>query len=286
MYSFLRRPIWILSHVLIAVLIVVLISLGFWQRSRYFEEKDRGDRLEAAEAAPPMSLDDLVSLNDDADRVPDLVRYKRVKITGSYDVANEVLVNNRSLDGAPGAWILTPLIQADGSAVPVVRGWVPFSVSEKPPPYTAALPPEGTVTVLGNVQLTQERESFGPADPATGKLTNLSRVDLKRFAKQLSYEIEPVYIVLDTQTPPQSGSYPALVSLQVVDPSQNFSYMLQWWVFALIAAAGYPLVLRMVARSKDPNSKGRVSVPKDDEIPWAAGLGPDAGEDVGGPHER
>ena len=88
-------------------------------------------------------------------------------------------------------------------------------------------------------------------------------------------------MLLDTQSPPQSGSYPALISLQVVEPSQNFSYMMQWWIFTLIAAGGYPLVLRMVARSKDPNRRGRVSVPKDDEIPWAAGLGPEAKSEEG-----
>ncbi len=275
MYAFLRRPIWILSHVLIAALLVALISLGFWQRSRYYEEKNKGDRLEAAKSAPSHSLDDLVSLDDAPGSVPDSVRYKRVQVSGTYDVANEVLVNNRSLDGAPGAWILTPLVQSDGSAVPVVRGWVPLSVAKSDPPFSEATPPEGTVEVLGNVQLTQERESFGPTDPADGTLDAFSRVDLRRFAKQLPYRLEPVYVVLDTQTPAQSGDYPALVDLQVSDPSQNFGYMVQWWVFALIAAGGYPLVLRMVARSKDPSSPKRISVPKEDEIPWAPGLGPD-----------
>ncbi|HTO00945.1 MAG TPA: SURF1 family protein, partial [Microthrixaceae bacterium] len=276
MYSFLRRPIWILSHVLIAILVAVLISLGFWQRSRYYEEKDRSDRLAAAAVATPLALDKLVALDDVPNKVPDTVRYKRVEVSGTYDVAHEVVVNNRSLDGAPGAWVLTPLVQADGTAVGVVRGWIPLSVTESGPPYLKAAPPEGTVSVLGNVQLTQERESFGPSDPKTGTLTNLSRVDLKRFGQQLPYDLEPVYVLLDTQSPPQPSTYPALISLQEVDSSQNFSYMMQWWIFALIAAGGYPLVLRMVARSKDPNRPGRISVPKDDEIPWAAGLGPDA----------
>ena len=34
------------------------------------------------------------------------------------------------------------------------------------------------------------------------------------------------------------------------DSSQNFSYMVQWWIFALIVASGYPLVLRMLSRNK------------------------------------
>ena len=31
------------------------------------------------------------------------------------------------------------------------------------------------------------------------------------------------------------------------DASQNFSYMVQWWIFATIAGVGYLLILRRVA---------------------------------------
>jgi hypothetical protein len=56
--------------------------------------------------------------------------------------------------------------------------------------------------------------------------------------------------------------------------------MMQWWIFALIALCGYPLVLRMVARNKlkgdqtpaDDRESGR----DPDEIPWAHGVEPQA----------
>ena len=72
--------------------------------------------------ATPLALDKLVSREDVPNKVPDSVRYKRVEVSGTYDRAHEVVINNRSLDGAPGAWVLTPLIQADGSAVGVGSG--------------------------------------------------------------------------------------------------------------------------------------------------------------------
>ena len=56
-------------------------------------------------------------------------------------------------------------------------------------------------------------------------------------------------------------------------PSQNFAYMVQWWIFALIAMIGYPLILRRVARNRVREDQ----VPLDDppEVPT---YGREAGE--------
>ncbi|MEI7886546.1 MAG: SURF1 family protein [Actinomycetes bacterium] len=281
MYGFLRRPLWLLSHVLIAALVVLLIALGFWQRSRYFEERYKSQQLQTIARAAPVSLNEVISDSGTApSKVPEKARYRRVKVAGKYDSAHEVSILNRSRGGAPGAWVLTPLVQADGTAVPVVRGWIPLQTNGEKPPFPGSEAPTGNVTVTGNLQLTQQRGSFGSTDPKSGTLTALSRVDLDRFEAQLPYKIEPAWVLLDGQNPEQADGSPAVIELQTKDPSQNFSYMMQWWIFALIALCGYPLVLRMVARNKakgdqtpaDPSLRGGDS----DEIPWAAGLGPNA----------
>ena len=64
-YRFALRPRWLLSHLLIVVLVVVMISLGFWQLRRLDERKTyndavprerivagRADRLAAATERP------------------------------------------------------------------------------------------------------------------------------------------------------------------------------------------------------------------------------------------
>ncbi|CAN5476168.1 SURF1 family protein [soil metagenome] len=301
MYAFLRRPIWILSHVLIALLVIALVGLGFWQRSRFYEEKGKKEKLETLAVATAVPYDQIVPDSiASPDDVPETARYRRVEVSGVYDAAREVVILNRSRDGAPGAWVLTPLVQANGVAVPVVRGWIPYDETDGTPPFAGSEPPEGEVTVTGNIQLTQERGSFGGTDPAAGTLTSLSRVDLNRFAEQLPFDVEPAWVLLDAQSPAQPDGLPATITLQTKDPSTNFGYMMQWWIFALIAACGYPLVLRVVARNK---AKGD-QTPEDDEddggdrrrrrkrrrvgdeIPWAEGLGPDASADAavtGGP---
>ncbi len=270
MYDFLRRPAWIVSHVLIALLILVLIGLGFWQRSRYVEERDRSDAVEARSTGDPVPLDEVVDPSTPPGDVDGSARYTRVVVSGTYDTTSEVLVRNRSQNGAPGAWVLTPLVQDDGTAVPVLRGWIPFTDPEVPaPPFAGVEPPPGPVTVTGTVFPTQEKGSFGAADPPEGTLTALNRVDVARLGDQLAYPLEPVAVVLQTQDPPQPGGFDAVpqpVALDLPSPSQNFSYMMQWWFFALIALIGYPLVLRRVARNR---ARGE-QVPTDDDPPPGA----------------
>ena len=266
MYDFLRRPAWIVSHILIALLVLAMVGLGLWQRQRYLDEKDKSDRLEALSTSTPVPLDQVVPQATGPGAVPESARYHRVTVTGTYDPAGEVGIRNRSQGGAPGAWVLTPLVQADGTAVPVVRGWIPLSPDPPAPPFKGSEAPTGPVTVTGVVQLTQERGTFGATDPGTGRLRTLARVDLARYAEQLSVPIEPVWVMLDTQEPPQPGGLNALpkpVEVELPSPSQNFSYMMQWWIFALIALIGYPLVLRRVARNR---ARGE-QVPVDDQPP-------------------
>jgi cytochrome oxidase assembly protein ShyY1 len=131
--------------------------------------------------------------------------------------------------------------------------------------------------VTGVVQRTQERGLFGATDPASGRLRTLARVDLARFAKQVSGPIEPVYLLADGQTPPQTAkaggaALPQQVQLELPTPSTNLSYMIQWWIFTLIAICGYPLVLRRVARNRARGDTTPDDVDEGDDVPVATGV--------------
>jgi surfeit locus 1 family protein len=275
MYSFLRRPSWILSHLLVVVLVAALVALGFWQRARYVEESAQQERLEARLAASPEDFDQVVPIDARPEDVEGSLQHRRVRITGTFDAEGEVAVLNRSRGGAPGSWVLTPLVRDDGVAVPVVRGWIPYDPLQSPP-FPDSLPPDGEVTLTGSVQPSQRRGSIGSTDPAEGRLPSLSRVDVERLESQLDYELAPVWVLMDQQQPPQPGRLPQLVELELADPSQNLSYMFQWWIFAAIAAGGYPLVLRSVARLR---ARGG-GVPPEDRPDGPSGEPADLAEDL------
>ena len=118
-------------------------------------------------------------------------------MSGVYDTDAEVAILNRSRGGAPGAWVLTPLVQDDGTAVPIVRGWISYDPSGTQVDFPEAAPPEGEVTVTGVLQLTQVRGSLGPVDAADGTLEALARVDLVRFGEQLDEPLAPAWVMLD-----------------------------------------------------------------------------------------
>ncbi|MGI9578041.1 MAG: SURF1 family protein [Microthrixaceae bacterium] len=256
MYDFAKRPLWILSHVLVIFAVLVMVRLGFWQYSRWQDEQEARDRIEAGLAAEPVPLDELVDPSIDPRDVPDDVSFTRVTAEGTWDTDSEVVIRSRSIQGRPGGWLLTPLVQPDGTAVAVVRGWIPLEEVQDGAPYTDALPDAGSASVLGVVELTQPGGGIGAQDPAEGVLDSLARVDLDRYGEQLEVPLEPVWLVLEASEPPQPAAEDNAeltlvpVEVELPSPSQNFSYMVQWWVFAAIAAVGYLLILRSIARRR------------------------------------
>lgn len=254
MYSFLRRPRWILSHVLVLALVVAMVNMGLWQLRRLHEKQDRNSRIESNSTQPAVSVGEFAA-ELGGDEVGER-QYTRVVVRGTFDTAKEVAIRNRSLDGAPGRWVATPLRPADGGpAVLVVRGWIPQSVSGTSAPVAGVEPPAREVTVEGFVQPTEQRSWIGPKDPEAGVLTELARVDVGRVAKQYGSPMQPFWVQLASQDPATSGAITP-VRLPALDEGPHFSYAVQWAIFTIIAIVGYPLILRRVARQRAPEGAG------------------------------
>lgn len=247
MYAFARRPKWVLSHVLVGALVVTMVFLGFWQLRRLDDRQDANALVTARLGEPIADIAGLTRAGDDYD-VGDQLRFRRATASGTYDLDGEVLVRNRSLNGSPGYWALTPLLLDDGSALVVNRGWVPFAPGPGEP-RPDSVPPAGEVQVGGLLRQTVTAEGLQRDDPDTGILDSLARPDLARLQQQLDYPILPVYLQLEQQQPAGEAALPLPVPRPELDDGPHLSYAVQWFVFTTIAVIGYPLVLRRVARS-------------------------------------
>ena len=248
-YRFALRPKWILSHVLIVLLVVLMVNLGFWQLRRLHEKQAANRAITANTALPETAVDSLLRPGDDyASGRADA--FRRVTATGTYDLANEVIVRARTLNAQPGVWVLTPLRMADGSALLVNRGFLPTAGTPDAVP-AAAEPPAGTVTVHGLLQATETRGTFGATDPADGQLFDLARADVARVAHQTGYAMFPAYLQLKTSDPVQASDFPKPLPDPVLDEGPHLSYAIQWFLFSTIAVVGYPLILRRRARRGD-----------------------------------
>jgi surfeit locus 1 family protein len=178
--------------------------------------------------------------------------YQPVYVSGVYRADEQVLVNNRTNNGSPGYWVVTPLVLADGTAVAINRGWIPFSYTEDGS-WDDFAPPKGTVVVQGLLRQSQVRETNGlvssPKDPEAGTLRTLARLDVGRLAQQIDERLIPGYISLRAQDPPQVD-LPVPVPLPELSQGPHLGYAMQWFAFSLLTIIVYPLLLRRYARRR------------------------------------
>ena len=108
-YRFALRPRWLLLHVAAVAALVMMIVACFWQLSR-LHDKQRRNALYAERSAEPVeAVQDVVPPGAGPDRL-EAATFRLVEARGRYLVDEEVFVRSRSLDGRPGAWVLTPLV--------------------------------------------------------------------------------------------------------------------------------------------------------------------------------
>ena len=72
-----------------------------------------------------------------------------------------------------------------------------------------------------------------------------------------------MYIQLTGQNPQQSDGFPKILDLPKFSEGQHLSYAVQWFIFASIAAIGYPLVLWSYSKSKRIRGRKESDIPID-----------------------
>jgi cytochrome oxidase assembly protein ShyY1 len=213
-----------------AIVAVTCVLLGAWQLRRLDERRTRNAAILERRSAEPIAI-------EDAAPYPAAAAYRRATAEGRYDVAHEVLLYGRTLDGAPGHHVVTPLVFPDGDAILVDRGWVPFA--ERSAPVRAGTPPTSEVTVEGSLVPDEGDGSMHPDDAGV-----VRRLDVRGIAAALPYDVYPLPLLLATQAPPQRGPLPAPAPPPDLSEGPHLSYAIQWFAFAAIAVGGAIVLLR------------------------------------------
>ena len=263
MWDFARRPRWILSHLLVLVLIVTMINLGFWQLRRLDEKTTLNDHIRSRGTLPTESFDKLVPAGSTRASTRD-VQWRRVVATGTYRVADELVVSNRTISGQPGFWVLTPFVENDGTIIAVVRGFV-FRPEFEARGISSVPAPSGEVTIEGALQASPKSGRFGDEPSNGGKVPAISQADTGRLAERWGPTVAPVYLRLDAGdgAPSKDGPlYP--VPPPPLSKGPHLSYAVQWFIFALIGLIGYPMILRRQAYGRDRSAD---DIWPDDTVP-------------------
>jgi len=264
------RPRWLALLVIVLLAATAMARLGQWQLDRARQESRAAEQARQPGRPAPI-LDVLRARQTFTGAVAD----RLVVAEGRWDPQRQLLIPGRRLDGLTGLWVLTPLRLADGSAVAVVRGWVP-----EPGAAAAAPPPDAEVSVTGRLRPAEPAADRAPGDSAGLPAGQLERVAVVQLIQRWPYPLLTGYLVQTGQTPPATGPAPKLVPSE---PSggglalRNVSYALQWWLFA-----GFGLFLwwRLVrdehlgrpgpGRPANPGAGPAPPVGEDEAVPVAA----------------
>ena len=236
----LLRPAWLLSHVLVAGLLVVTANLGFWQLSRLDARRAYNAVVAARADEPVLTLATALGILEDGGTPEDL-RHVRVVVSGTW-ADGQVYLANRSMDGVPGVHVVSLLLIDrihPGVGVVVDRGFVHRGLFLEGD-SAAWAPATADVDLVGSLDVSRTGE--------LGSGLEVDRIDLDALAERWGTNLAPMWIRSAADGP---SGIPVAAPVEDLGAGSHLSYAAQWFVFTLIGLGGYPLVLVRLAR-RDP----------------------------------
>ncbi len=221
---------WKLS-LLTALLMPLMLSLGFWQLRRGDEKVALQNTYDARQHETPVPLDSLDPAQD--------LQYRQVQFSGHYDNSHVFLLDNRTNAGQPGYEVIVPVLADAGRIVLVNRGWIAQGPSRQSLPTIAAV--EGEVSVQGSIYQNVGKQVVLGADiEAAGWPKVVETLDPVRMAELAGIadqrQVFPYSVRLAELAPGVLTRFWPVISMT---PERHRGYAMQWFMMALALAALY-----------------------------------------------
>jgi cytochrome oxidase assembly protein ShyY1 len=211
---------WFLAACIFAL---ACVGLASWQIERRSEAVSKIERIASNYDLEKVSFEEVSSLSGDS-----VVTYewRQVELSGSYLVADTLLVRNRAIAGQPGFVQLVPFLLETGEIVVVERGWI--AADSDLNPSNTFLPSESVKSLVARVRL---GETIPNRESPSGQLTSINLPEIKELT---DFDVEQgFYLRMVTESPSES-SYPQPLSRPVLDEGNHLSYAVQWIIFAVM----------------------------------------------------
>lgn len=261
MDAVLRAALWTLRQrryaaLAVGMLVVALVCIGMgsFEIHRYAEKRHENNVFKANAHAAPVALTPALVPLVGQGPAPDAaaIRYRTVTVSGSYLPQAEQYVDDQTQGGHQGFYVLTPLRTSTGVLL-VARGFVAATAAETRPADVPA-PPAGLVRLTGRLQTTQT------GSDQLGRLGHgeITSINARQQAARLAAPTYQAYLQLSADQPGASG-LTAIPEPDLSNPAggapqwQLFSYVIQWYVFALLAL----LVPFLVSRAEVRDARRR-----------------------------
>lgn len=226
-----RNRTGILAALALSVL-AVLISLGFWQVQRLQWKEGLIATIEQRIASPPQPLTEIEErFYDHGD-----VDYFPVTATGEFlhGAERHFFATWR---GESGFYVYTPLQLADGRAVFVNRGFVPYDRKEPATRPQGQMDGETTVTGLARNPLFEKPSFILPDNEPEKNLFYWKDIEAMAASADLPADAQLVPFFIDADDAANPGSLPIGGVTMVSLPNNHLQYVITWFGLAAALAA-------------------------------------------------
>ena len=204
------------------------LALGQWQLRRAAQKEAVQAELDSKSILSPLTNVALAGLAKPEDDL-----YRHAVLQGVWQPKYTVYLDNRSMEGHTGFWVMTPLaLQGSGQIILVQRGWIPrdFVVRTRLP---AVETPLGVVTVAGRIALPPAKlYEFKGAD--TGMIRQ--NLDIGEFRLETGLPLMDVSLV-------ELGAPSQGLRREWAPPSlgleKHYGYAFQWFGLAALVLGLY-----------------------------------------------
>lgn len=275
LFTSLRQPRYAALSVFMVLVAAICVAAGTWQIARLDGKVVTNDEIRRNAKAPAAPVAEVLPLTSAPRPDDQAVEYRQATATGTYDAARTSLVRQRIVDGDSGYLVLTPL-RTDGGTLLVVRGFLASSDSATTAPVAPA-PPAGPVTVTARIE-PGERRNDGARELPPGQVQSINPT---QQAARLGTPVFAGYGELEAGQPGTEG-LTALPAPDLSNPAggaiepQHVAYIIQWYLFALLALAAPVAMVRHETRQAagpDPRDElAEFDTPPDTAEPTAEEL--------------
>jgi surfeit locus 1 family protein len=223
-----RRRLPVATGILVLIALAILISLGTWQVERlHWKEGLLADIAERQVAAPvPLAdIEAMAAASGD-------IEYRKVTATGRY-------INNKERHffatwrGQTGYYIYTPLELADGRALFVNRGFVPFENKEPEMRMQGQLTDQQTVTGLARQKLPGKPSWVVPENDVAKNIFYWKDLDVMAESVGLD-KARVIPFFVDADSTPNPAGLPIGGVTQVDLPNDHLQYAFTWYGLAAV----------------------------------------------------
>ncbi|MDO9402987.1 MAG: SURF1 family protein [Polaromonas sp.] len=221
-----RLRFWVVTLAALAMM-VLTFSLGQWQLRRAAQKEALQQAIDSQAQLPVLDAAGLLHADSAA------VIHRRAVLTGTWQGAHTVYLDNRPMAGRSGFIVVTPLLLEDRAQVVLVqRGWAPRDFTERTR-LPAVETPGGLVTVQGRIA------------PAPSKLYQLGETSAGRIRQNLDipeFRRETGLPLLDVSLL-QTGTAGEGLLRDWAAPDfgvdRHYGYAFQWFSLSVLLAVLY-----------------------------------------------